>query len=61
LIGQYGTKPILDHQQKETGQTCLLEAFSVKNTTVVEALLDRGADVNLASNSGWTALLDAVE
>jgi ankyrin repeat protein len=38
----------------------LMRAALIGNTPAVEALLDRGADVNSADQSGWTPLMEAV-
>jgi len=61
LITQYATKDILDHQEEQFQYTCLIKASEIGRTTVVEALIANGANVNLINKYGESALSRAAE
>ena len=47
----------INHQDKRTGYTHLMNALNSCNTKVAQFLIDKGADINLKSNDGATALI----
>ena len=56
---------LLDHgaevntQYIPNGQTVLIMAVQRRNKVLVEALINKGADVNIRDNSGWSVLRQA--
>jgi ankyrin repeat protein len=53
--------PSLDDVVPATAMSPLMVAIEDKRVPVVRALIDAGADVNLATADGWTALHHAVD
>ncbi len=47
----------INHQDKRTGYTYLMNALNSSNTKIAKFLIDKGADINLKSNDGATALI----
>ena len=47
----------INHKDKMTGYTHLMNALNSCNTKVAKFLIDKGADINLKSNDGATALI----
>src|SRR5215470_13085443 len=54
-----GVPPAATEKRDEQGNTPLLLAVNNGDTTEVKKLVDAGADVNAASNSGVTPLMNA--
>jgi ankyrin repeat protein len=47
----------INHRDKRTGYTPLMNALNSCNTQVAKFLIEKGADINLKSNDGATALI----
>jgi len=50
LIKKYATKEILNHQQSQSKETCLIAACRANRVTVVKAIIAKRPDLDLAEN-----------
>jgi uncharacterized protein len=60
MIVDHGLPEILNYSEGEDHHTCLMYACMAGRISVVKALIDRGADLNLRNMFGYTALEFAV-